>query len=687
MASDQMVVAALGRPFALGMLYDARNDKLNTAFTLWDKITLQEYSEKRPQQSSAYEITTSDSVESKSFLLDINSSLKASFLCGLVEVGGSASYLNDKKKYHRQSRVTFQYKATSMYEQLTMTDLKAKNLQLQEVIEKCSETHVVTGILYGAHAFFVFDSEKLDSNSVQDIQGGMEAVIKKIPSFSLEAKADVKLSDEEKAMTKTFSCKFYGDFILESNPATFEDAVKTYQRLPKLLGEKGENSVPVKVWLTPLKDLVPTALDLKGDICVGLLRKAVNALEGMREIEMRCNDSLEEKMVEKFPLLKKKLSRFQHLCNDYTKKLQQTMEEKLPSIREKSPFSQENLSQWLNNEEREINIIRSCVELMEGIKIVSDQSELDREVLDLDVKDALCFVFTSLKTTDPYLDQMKHYLCSHESQSGRCVAPPTKDQWYFSEEVLTNTREKARAFYDLAKALKNSPKFCFLVAAIPKEKYKGATIYHYRDGKLVTEDFSKPPVPHAENLVQNYEGLNVNIEIISYTANSYLILSEGNKTATYGSWQSYPDRPQRFDEYNQVLCREGLTGQHYWEVEWSDCSNYGVGVALAYRGIKRKAESGFGYNHLSWYFGMKGSNFRIWHNSDSETKPLPSTQCSRVGVFLDYPAGYVSFFNVSHNTLSHLHTFKSTFTEPLYPGLYSCSGSSAALENGLLKLL
>uniref|UniRef100_A0A4W6F0S9 B30.2/SPRY domain-containing protein n=1 Tax=Lates calcarifer TaxID=8187 RepID=A0A4W6F0S9_LATCA len=512
MASDQMVVAALGRPFALGMLYDARNDKLNTAFTLWDKITLQEYSEKRPQQSSAYEITTSDSVESKSFLLDINSSLKASFLCGLVEVGGSASYLNDKKKYHRQSRVTFQYKATSMYEQLTMTDLKAKNLQLQEVIEKCSETHVVTGILYGAHAFFVFDSEKLDSNSVQDIQGGMEAVIKKIPSFSLEAKADVKLSDEEKAMTKTFSCKFYGDFILESNPATFEDAVKTYQRLPKLLGEKGENSVPVKVWLTPLKDLVPTALDLKGDICVGLLRKAVNALEGMREIEMRCNDSLEEKMVEKFPLLKKKLSRFQHLCNDYTKKLQQTMEEKLPSIRAD-------------------NVLFSP----------SDACDLN---LDLD------------------------------------------------------------------------------------------------------------------------------------TANSYLILSEGNKTATYGSWQSYPDRPQRFDEYNQVLCREGLTGQHYWEVEWSDCSNYGVGVALAYRGIKRKAESGFGYNHLSWYFGMKGSNFRIWHNSDSETKPLPSTQCSRVGVFLDYPAGYVSFFNVSHNTLSHLHTFKSTFTEPLYPGLYSCSGSS-----------
>lgn len=479
-------------------------------FTLWDRETIKRYSTRQNQASTTYEITTSDSIETKSSLLDVDTYSKTSWLCGLTEKSGSCSFLNDNKKFKNQSRVTLQFKATTAFERLAMTHLEAKTTQIQDVIKKSNATHVVTGIQYGAHAFFVFDSEKLESSSVQQTKDRMQAAVKMIIVYSSEAKVDVKRSEEEKAVTDKFSCKFYGDFILDSNPSTFEDAVKTYSQLPKLLGGNGEKTVPVKVWLTPLKKLDPTAEEMKGEICVGLLRKAENALEIIKEMEMRCNDSLDEDVVQSFPQIHIKLKRFQNLCEDSGKQLRQAMMETFPSIlegkddsslekllddQEKSPFSLENLDKWLDNTEREINVIRSCVEAMKGIEITKDESEFDRAVLAQDVDDVLSFVFTSVETDDPYLDQMYKHLRCHDS-----FTPPTKDHWFFSAEVVANLRQKAEEFCSIAKGLKSSSRFSFIVASETNKKYKGATIYHYRKGRRVTEEFSKPAVPDVENI-------------------------------------------------------------------------------------------------------------------------------------------------------------------------------------------
>ncbi|CAK6978686.1 neoverrucotoxin subunit beta-like, partial [Scomber scombrus] len=447
-----------------------------------------------------------------SSLLNVEASLKASFLGGLIEVGGSAKYLNDQKKFKNQSRVTLQYKAETNFKQLSMTQLANLNEQQKDVVQKSSATHVVTGILYGANAFFVFDSEKLDASSVQDIQGSMEAAIKKIPKIDVEGKIDIKLTEEEKAMTNKFSCKFFGDLFLESNPATFVDAVKTYVELPKLLGEKKENGAPLKVWLMPLKNLDSNAAESKGEISREILNKAEDTLEDLRQMEMRCNESLAESVSENFPQIRKNLRSFQRQCNNYTSALQQTMAKTVVSIREgkedesslmklledrdKSPFSHDKLSKWMNHKEREINVVGSCVDMMKGTntKIVPNQSELDEEVLARGVEDALCFVFTSLESADPCCDAMKNYLHSPEL---RCIG---KDHWYFSNEVLTKMREKANAFHDLAKPLKNSSTVRFLATATANEKYKGATIYHYNEGILMTDNFSRPAVPPVETI-------------------------------------------------------------------------------------------------------------------------------------------------------------------------------------------
>ncbi|RVE59287.1 hypothetical protein OJAV_G00186920 [Oryzias javanicus] len=512
---------------------------------------------RQPQISSAYDITASDSIQSKSSLLDVDASLSASFMGGLIEVGGSANYLKDNKKFKNQSRVTLQYKVTTEYERLNVTQLEAKNVQIKDDLKSCGATHVVTGILYGANAFFVFDSEKMDSRSVQKIEGSMKAVIKKIPKFSIDGKIDIKLSDEDKDVTNKFTCKFYGDFILSSNPSTFEDAVKTYMQLPTLLGETLENTVPVKVWLTPLKNLDPSDEEVKAEICVSLVSKAENALNDMREIEMRCNDALDENVVKKFPPIQRKLRSFLNLCEDSTKTLKRTMEEKFPAIREgkehdrsvhevfedlkKSPFSQENLDKWLDNVEREINVLTSCVDIMDGIKIVSDKLELDREVLAPGVEDALCFVFTSLETEDPYLKQMEKYLRCHEREKPSSVTPPTKDHWFFKDQIFTDMRQKAKEFSSFFNNLKSSKKFRFVIAALPNQEHEGATIYHYRDGRMKTEDFSNS-VPDVRSVTDRRELLwyFCNLSFDQNTANYYIKIED--RTAVHCDYMSNVDR-------------------------------------------------------------------------------------------------------------------------------------------------
>uniref|UniRef100_A0A3B3CFG8 B30.2/SPRY domain-containing protein n=1 Tax=Oryzias melastigma TaxID=30732 RepID=A0A3B3CFG8_ORYME len=132
--------------------------------------------------------------------------------------------------------------------------------------------------------------------------------------------------------------------------------------------------------------------------------------------------------------------------------------------------------------------------------------------------------------------------------------------------------------------------------------------------------------------------------------------------------QPYPDHDDRF-ELCQLLCRDALTGRCYWEVEWSGR----VYIAVSYKGIKRKGDSDdrwFGFNDQSWsLFSSDNDGYSVWHHNENISVPSssPSSSSNKVAVYVDYPAGILSFFEVS-DTLIHLHTFYTTFTQPLYPG-------------------
>ncbi|XP_066563533.1 stonustoxin subunit beta [Amia ocellicauda] len=163
------------------------------------------------------------------------------------------------------------------------------------------------------------------------------------------------------------------------------------------------------------------------------------------------------------------------------------------------------------------------------------------------------------------------------------------------------------------------------------------------------------------------------------TVHRRLSLSKGNRKATWGSEeQPQPDHIERFDCYDQVLCREGLTGLCYWEAEWS---GEWADIGVTCKGISREgshADCRLGRNDKSWSLSCEGSNCSAWHNNNHTDMPAPPTH--RVGVYLDWAAGTLTFYSISSDTLTPLHTFHSTFTEPLYPGFWVYgSGSSVSL--------
>ncbi|XP_050986838.1 tripartite motif-containing protein 16-like [Labeo rohita] len=163
------------------------------------------------------------------------------------------------------------------------------------------------------------------------------------------------------------------------------------------------------------------------------------------------------------------------------------------------------------------------------------------------------------------------------------------------------------------------------------------------------------------------------------TAHKRLSLSENNRVISgINTDHPYPDHPDRFDHYRQVLCRESVCGRCYWELQWR--GNNGVRISVSYKSISREGdgdECRFGCNNQSWSLICSPDRYSFRHNKTVTALPVKPIS-SRIGVFVDHSAGTLSFYSVS-DTMSLIHTVQTTFTQPLYPGFGFGSGSSVKL--------
>ena len=441
----------LGRPFQLGTLYDCRNDRSIPGVTLWGPDTLGNVISK-PMETSEFEIITEDSFNQKTLHLDVSAGLKLSVLGGLVKAGGSGKFLYDRTTSKNQARVSLRYKSTSRFEELNMSQLGRGKFEYPQVFEDDIATHVVTRVQYGADAVFVFDRQVDSTEKFYQVHGSLEAKISVLPSIDLQVggSADLDLQKKGNEGKERIQCKFYGDFVLLKNPTTYQDAVRVYQELPKLLGGAGcPKSVPKKVWLHPLSKLDSRVQRMVRQIKSNLIDDLQEVMESLHEQEVRINDLIKSEVCSCFEGIKADLEKLRRFIGAYKGTVMNMLSTLLPKVRGggeeeaklaellemnyRSPFSCEKISSWIKEKEKEVAILTVYLTDLKkhDIQFAFESDEIVTLTSGLSADSVLCFDFNIPVGKDSQLQRMKSYL------HGRRVEqePQLKHSWYKSQEL------------------------------------------------------------------------------------------------------------------------------------------------------------------------------------------------------------------------------------------------------------
>uniref|UniRef100_A0A6I8NTH2 B30.2/SPRY domain-containing protein n=1 Tax=Ornithorhynchus anatinus TaxID=9258 RepID=A0A6I8NTH2_ORNAN len=157
----------------------------------------------------------------------------------------------------------------------------------------------------------------------------------------------------------------------------------------------------------------------------------------------------------------------------------------------------------------------------------------------------------------------------------------------------------------------------------------------------------------------------VDITLDPKTAYPYLILSENLKQVEVGDEEKeLPNNPERFNRCACVLGQENFTsGRHCWEVKVGDKMGWHLGVCR--ENVKRK---GWIFSPKNGFWVVEGFRSRYWALTSPQTPLSLNVFPRRVGVYLDYEAGNISFY--SRTDGSHIYTFAhTTFSGTLWPFL------------------
>ncbi|XP_071381484.1 E3 ubiquitin-protein ligase TRIM21-like [Centroberyx affinis] len=167
--------------------------------------------------------------------------------------------------------------------------------------------------------------------------------------------------------------------------------------------------------------------------------------------------------------------------------------------------------------------------------------------------------------------------------------------------------------------------------------------------------------------VQQYA---VDVTLDPDTAYPYLILSDDGKQVKYGNVKKkLPNNTERFSSCACVLGTQSFSsGRFYYEVQVKGKTKWDLGVARGL--INRKGEITLSPENGYW---------TIWLRKGNEYKALAAprvllslkTRPQKVGVFVDYEEGLVSFYDVDAAALIYSYT-GCTFTEKLFPYFGPC---------------
>ncbi|XP_008319122.2 E3 ubiquitin-protein ligase TRIM39 [Cynoglossus semilaevis] len=190
------------------------------------------------------------------------------------------------------------------------------------------------------------------------------------------------------------------------------------------------------------------------------------------------------------------------------------------------------------------------------------------------------------------------------------------------------------------------------------------------------------PTPvRSQPRVKSVQEYAVNVTLDCNTAHPRLVLSDDMKSVKCGDkHQLLPDNPERFDRVVCVLGREAISsGRHYWEVEVGGKTDWDLGVAK--QSINRKGKVEVSPLKGYWFLSLRNKNkyaFRTEPSTDVHLNMRPQ----KIGIFVDYEKGQVSFYNVEAKL--HIYTFNDSFSECIFPFFSPCTNKSGKNDAPLI---
>ncbi|XP_052098236.1 neoverrucotoxin subunit beta-like [Mytilus californianus] len=373
MNMDEKEIPALGRPFDLGMLYDCRTHNLLTDRRIWDEKNIKLHTVSHPQPQCDFDFTADDTISAKTAFLDINADLKLSLLCGWVQVHGSAKYLENHRKYTRQSRVTFKYRCRTHFKELLIREIMSERQINPRILSSENATHVVAGILYGTDAILVFDRTTTDEEDELETQRKLEAMVKFLPTASIKSNTD----ERKNKLLDNIEFTYHGDIPLDSEPSSFEENIKAFKTFPSKIGHIGENCVPMNVFLYPLCKITNKTLTLTKPLEVTLVNQIGERLEKVQFLKMKCNDLYARPTCEYDERYRQKVREMQTSIEQSEQKFKSQLSQNVTGLismdlikrnvwnfleeYDKSPFSHEKLDNNLSELRTVINVLDTCV--------------------------------------------------------------------------------------------------------------------------------------------------------------------------------------------------------------------------------------------------------------------------------------------------------------------------------------
>ncbi|KAI4904021.1 hypothetical protein NFI96_024342 [Prochilodus magdalenae] len=342
---------------------------------------------------------------------------------------------------------------------------------------------------------------------------------------------------------------------------------------------------------------------------------------------------IEEESGEKKTQLEKSQAEVQQMIQDRLKKIEE--------VKHSVELSKKNTEQEKADSVEVFRALvrcieRSQVELLELMEEKQEAAERQAEELIKELEQEI----TELKRRDTELEQLSHtedHLHLLQVYPSLCRPPPTKD-W---TDLRINTPVRVET--------------------------------QWRALSQLQEELSKEMEKLPEIKMKRIQLCAVDVTLDPDTANPYLVLSDDGKQVTCGDTeQDLPDNPERFDKGVCVLGKEGFSsGRFYYEVQVSGKTKWDLGVVR--ESINRKGKITLSPEDGYW---------TVWLRNETEYKALDSPRVTlslkqapqKVGVFVDYEEGLVSFYDVEAG--SHIYSYTGqSFTEKLYPYFSPCSNA------------